>query len=99
MRGREESSALKTDNQGKERGRPAAARLWVGGAQAMRISKSFTLRLVWRVRLTHQGHQAQIAVLDASLCTHFVRPRTLPVWAPQTPLGANPPASSIFSQP
>jgi hypothetical protein len=63
------------------------------------ISKNFTLRLVRRVRLTHRAHQAQIAVLDASLRTHFVRTRTLPVRAPQTPPGANPPASSIFSQP
>ena len=63
------------------------------------ISKNFTLRLVRLVRLTHRAHQAQIAVLDASLRTHFVRTRTLPVRAPQTPPGANPPASSIFSQP
>ena len=63
------------------------------------ISKNFTLRLVRRVRLTHRAHKAQIAVLDASLRTHFVRTRTLPVRAPQTPPSANPPASSIFSQP
>ena len=63
------------------------------------ISKNDTLRLVRLVRQKHRAHQAQIAVLDASLRTHFVRTRTLPVRAPQTPPGANPPASSIFSQP
>ena len=52
------------------------------------ISKNFTLRLVRRVRLTHRAHQAQIAVQDASLRAHFVRTRTLPIRAPQTPPGA-----------
>ena len=61
------------------------------------ISKNFTLRLVRPVRQKHWAHQAQIAVLDESLRTHFVRTRTLPVRAPQTPPGANPqhPPSSL----
>ena len=63
------------------------------------ISKNFTLRLVNLVRLAHLAHQAQIAILDGSLHTHFVQVRTLPVWALQMPPGANPPASSIFTQP
>ena len=63
------------------------------------IRKNFALRLVRLVRQKHRAHQVQIAVLDASLPTHFVRTRTLPVRAPQTPPGTNPPASSIFSQP
>ena len=67
--------------------------------QNISICKNFTLRLVRRVRLTHWVQQAQIAVLDASLSTHCVRTRTLPVRAPQTPSGANPPTSSLFSQP
>ena len=46
------------------------------------ISKNFTLRLVRPVHQKHRAHQAQIAVLDASLRTHFVRTRTLPVRAP-----------------
>ena len=63
------------------------------------ISKNFTLRLACRVRLRHWAHQAQIAILDALLCTHSIRTPTVRVRAPQTPPGANPPASSIFSQP
>ena len=36
MRCREESWALKTEREGKEGGRRAAAGLWVGGAQVIR---------------------------------------------------------------
>ena len=36
VKGRDESVALKRDVKGKEEGRRAAARFWVGGAQAMR---------------------------------------------------------------
>ena len=63
----------------------------------MYISKNFTLSLVRRVRLRHRAHQAQIAILDASLRTHSVRTPTLRVRAPQTPLSANPlhPPSSL----
>ena len=43
VRCREESWALKTDREGKEGGRRAAAGLWVGGAQA-------TLRAARRLR-------------------------------------------------
>ena len=37
---REESWALKTEREGKEEGRRAAAGLWVGGTQAMRSAAS-----------------------------------------------------------
>ena len=70
-------------------------------ADIIDISKNFTLRLVGRVRLTHRAHQAQIAVLDASLGTHFVRTRTLPVRAPnpQHPRSSLSPRRLLMSYP
>ena len=40
VRWREESWALKTEREGREEGRRAAAGFWVGGAQAMRRAAS-----------------------------------------------------------
>ena len=46
------------------------------------ISKNFALPLGPPVRQKHWAHEAQIALLDASLLTHFLRTRTLPVRVP-----------------
>ena len=62
MRCREESWALKTEMEGKEGGRRAAAGLWVGGAQATRRAASRLRYLQYAVMGRRQASRVRIEV-------------------------------------
>ena len=64
VRCREESWALKTEREGKEAGRRAAAGLWVGGAQAIRRAAR---RLRYLQYTAMGGRQASLVRMDVGV--------------------------------
>ena len=73
VRCREESWALKTEREGKEEGRRAAARLWVGGAQAMRNAASLLRYLQYAAIGGRQASRVrmEVGVEKKQLVTHL----------------------------